>query len=766
MKESHKLDGNDKKIFKTIPILFAVICLAMGLLCFQYYRNLQRTVKAEGEQYLQEISKQISVNVNKTINNNFSILDTVETVLRNANITSYTQLQPIVKEQQGYWNYQNIMLVDENGLAYDAFGNKVALRSDEYLTSVIVEKKRAMSTSQLIDGEDCIVFAIPVKDMVIDGVSIHALAASYDLKTFSSIVNMDAFNGNGYAHIIQRNGNIVVRSSSKKATPTGYNVLNSIGKADIASDKDIVKVKKEIANGSRGQIEFTLNGTSEFMVYEPLETLQWCLLTFVPTAIVSAKSSMLLNITLLLCGIITLSFSLLLVYILVSFYRHKKKLEQIAYIDPVTGGYTIQRFYNIAEEILRHKTTKQYALVYTNIEKFKLLNDKFGRQSCNSILMEMSTDIHSKLQENECIGRLSADNFCILIEYKGEEELLSRLDSWYLLSSQENEAATWISLVIDFGIYIINEELLIPNMVDRAKLALQGNSHELHGKYHYSFYNEKIRQQLLREKQLEDMMETSLAEREFKLYLQPKFDTQKEEICGAEALVRWVSKSEGMIYPDEFIMLFEKNGFVIKMDAMIFEEVCKTLRAWIDQGLDPYVVSVNCSRNHLMSPNFIKKYRDLVDKYNIPPKLIEIELTENLVFENVEFLIKMIDEIHNAGFSCSMDDFGSGYSSLNLIQEIPVDTLKIDKIFFHKEEKDLKRTKSVVGSIITMARELSMKTVAEGVEDINQVNMLKELGCDYIQGFYFAKPMPLRDFEKLAFDRYVYKDAVREDEED
>ncbi|MEG2842024.1 MAG: EAL domain-containing protein [Ruthenibacterium sp.] len=198
--------------------------------------------------------------------------------------------------------------------------------------------------------------------------------------------------------------------------------------------------------------------------------------------------------------------------------------------------------------------------------------------------------------------------------------------------------------------------------------------------------------------------------------------------------------------------LFEKNGFIIKLDLWVLEQVCTMLRTWIDAGRTPLRISVNCSRIHLKTPGFLKEYRLILERYSIPPDLIEIELTENVVFEDVVHLTQTIAEIHALGLYCSMDDFGSGYSSLNLIRDIPVDVLKLDKVFFHSGANNLTRTESVVGSIIAMARALSMETVAEGVEDRTQVEMLQRLGCDLIQGYYYAKPMPISDFETLAFE--------------
>ena len=218
-------------------------------------------------------------------------------------------------------------------------------------------------------------------------------------------------------------------------------------------------------------------------------------------------------------------------------------------------------------------------------------------------------------------------------------------------------------------------------------------------------------------------------------------------MIGSEALVRWDSPTDGMILPNDFIPLFEKNDFIIKLDLYVFEKVCQTLKEWIDSGKEALPISVNLSRNHLRYNNFLKEYKYIQERYDIPSHLIEIELTETVVFENLELLKNVIDEIHEFGYLCSMDDFGSGYSSLNVLKEIPVDILKLDKVFF--EYEDDKKAEYIIESVIDLANHLGMETIAEGVETIPQVELLKALKCDIVQGYVFSKPLPISSFEEL-----------------
>lgn len=745
---------NSAQMVRTIAIVFIVICFFMGIVCFKYYCKLRNTVQEESSNYLQEISNRIGSNVSKIIDDSYSILDTIALMIKNTNIDSFHKAKPIMDSQKKYWNCQDIMMIDENGVAYNSDGKSVSLSSDTYLQDAVINKKESMSTSQMIDNKECIVFAVPLDSVVIDNKNIVALAISYSPESFDKVLSMTSFNNQAYSHIINKDGTVVVRSSSPIAEKTGYNILSTISQSKLDSNSDFNKVKNDINNNLSGQVGFKLNGSHEYMVYIPIGQEDWYLLTFVPVSVVNAKSNLLLKITLLLCGFITLAFAILTIALIISFYRHKKNLEYIAYVDTVTRGNTIQRFYNISDELLK-QSSEQHALVYMNIEKFKMLNDQFGREAGDSILRGVYDGITSLLAPNECMGRLFADNFCILITYSEDTSLTTRFEDWYnaIMKNSGKYGFEWASLSMQFGVFIITDTSMeFPYMADRAKLALRDSTKDFkNNKIKYSIYNEKVRQQLVREKQLEDMMESALEEGEFQVYLQPKYMTENEKIGGAEALVRWISKSEGMIYPDAFIPLFEKNGFIVNVDLWVFENVCMTLQRWFDEGKDLVKISVNCSRIQLKDEKFLDKYYEIFSRYNVPSQYIEIELTENMVYEDTERLSAIIDEIHSMGFGCSMDDFGSGYSSLNLIQDIPVDTLKLDKIFFRNTKNNYGRTKSVVSSIIGMAKSLSMTTVAEGVEDYNQVKMLKEIGCDYIQGYVFAKPMPISNFEELLF---------------
>lgn len=748
-----------RRAFHTAALTFLAVCVLIAVAMFGYYSRLQRTVINETDSYMREISRQIGLNVNGTINENFSVLNGVAIVIKSPYIDTYEKLRPIVQEQRLHWGYQDIYIIDESGNARTANGDTVNLGGGEYLRTAVVNHKQAMSTAQVVDGEECIVFIIPVEGLSLDGDEFVALAASYRVADFENILNMTAFDGKAYCTLNQRDGSVIVRSDSDDNRTGGYNTLNTL-EASAKMDKggSLEAVRTDLAQGRSGMVGFTMDGVHTYLSYTPLETGPWCLMTFVPVSVVNAQSQTLLSITLAMCGLIVLAFVLLLGALMLLSYRHGRRLERIAYVDEVTGGDTIQRFYIRANELLGANNRPQYALVYSNIEKFKVLNEQFGREACDGLLCSLWQGAHADLTDQECAGRIAADNFCILAVWDGWEQMAERIQRWYELAAAHNKegGALWMDPIIGAGVYLIGEETMpFDHMIDRAKLALKDTDQELCGRVRCAVYDDAVRRKLFREKQLEDMMEGALQKGEFMVYLQPKYAVENESIGGAEALVRWKSADEGMIYPDEFIPLFEKNGFIVQLDLYVFNEVCRAMRSWMDAGLTPVKVSVNCSRINLRLSNFLDRYKEACAKWGVPTEYMEIELTEGLVFEDVERLAQIIGEIHAAGFGCSMDDFGSGYSSLNMIRDIPVDTIKLDRVFFRTADRSPERTESVVGCILSMTKSLHMTTVAEGVEERPQVEMLKRLGCDFIQGYYFAKPMPISEFERAAFGRVV-----------
>lgn len=448
--------------------------------------------------------------------------------------------------------------------------------------------------------------------------------------------------------------------------------------------------------------------------------------------------------------VLAVAVSIFIVLILVLKFRF---LYNQYSLDSVTRRKNKKAFEHGAAGLIRKN--KNYALVYANIDRFKLINDAYGDEEGDRILRKIHKIIDEELLWNEISGRIMADNFGILMHYHSVEKLgerLARMSQQFGELSDKNGNCYGIEMY--FGVYIINEddEIDINAMMERANLARR----KITPSYRVSLgiYDDRDRQLLGREKVLEMKMRKALDNGEFVPYLQPKYELQGETVAGAEALVRWVDPEEGMIFPGDFIPLFEKNGFVVELDLYMFEQVCKMVTEWGRQGKRVVPVSVNLSRSHFDVPNFFQEYVKILERYPVPAKAIEIELTESLFYNDLNSLNDLVSTIHEHGLSCSIDDFGSGYSSLNMLKDVKVDALKLDRVFFENGVDD-SRGKNVVESVIKLAQALDLHTISEGIEERGQVDFLKSMNCDLIQGYVFAKPMPVPDFERLVFGTTV-----------
>lgn len=450
---------------------------------------------------------------------------------------------------------------------------------------------------------------------------------------------------------------------------------------------------------------------------------------------------------------------LLIISIIFINRKNREQLIKVAYVDPVTNGYSKARFDMEAKAIIQSASAETYSLVSINIQKFKLINDSFGSEAGDKTLKYIHDVITSYLNPNELLCRVSNDHFNVLIKTIPHKEILQYLENITtdINSFNKNKECKYF-IALSTGVYKIDDpNIPLVSIKDHANVArknIKGNTVN-HPLYTCVFYSDLERLRMLKEKEMENRMEEALDNNEFVVYLQPKVNLKNNNIVGAEALVRWQDPDKGLIPPNDFIPFFEKNGFIIKLDHYVFEKSCAMIRKWIDNGENPIPISVNFSRAHLNNKDFLKKYKLIRNKYDVPAKLLEIELTETLVFDNLQMLINVIDQIHEEGFQCSLDDFGSGYSSLNMLKEIKVDTLKLDRAFFSSPNADNLSENYVIESVVELAKKLNMNSISEGVETILQMEYLKKINCDMVQGYVFSKPIPQEIFEKMAFGKTI-----------
>lgn len=425
--------------------------------------------------------------------------------------------------------------------------------------------------------------------------------------------------------------------------------------------------------------------------------------------------------------------------------RSQRRLEYLSKFDELTGIYCKSNLYRQIAAVLQAKEEEPFYLVSLDVVRFKVINELFGTAAGDDFLCYIANNLKLLLADKKlCLyGRLDADVFGFSFTGSQEEllSLLQQLDK--IIAGYQNS----IEIIAAYGIYrVTNHSMEVSLMFDRANLALQ----TVKGKYfgNYAFYNDAMQEDMLLEQKIVGQMVTALAKGQFVIYLQPKYNLVEGTILGAEALVRWEHPTEGLIEPDEFIPVFERNGFIMKMDEYVWELTCKLLSKWREESKKLFPISVNVSRVNLYNPHFCEILINLVEKYKLPPTLLELEITESAYTENAKVLQEAMVRLQNYGFRILMDDFGSGYSSLNMLKELPVDILKIDLHFLVSDGFD-GRGGNILASVIRMAKWLKLPVICEGVETKEQVKFLDTLGCNIAQGFYFAKPMPVESFERL-----------------
>lgn len=449
-------------------------------------------------------------------------------------------------------------------------------------------------------------------------------------------------------------------------------------------------------------------------------------------------------------SVIAMLFGLFFAALYYTNKRARNALKKVAYTDSLTGLSTLAKFKIDAAALLKYARPGEYVLVTADIDHFKYINDSFGYSVGDETLIEVAKYLQKHASPSELLGRISADNFIYMgkaTSYKQlSERFVSLADS---AGHTHNAMPANYGISFSAGMYTIRDkDVDLSLMLDRANIARKS----IKGGHTNSMaeYTDEMNEQMMWKREVTLSMESALVNREFEMYLQPKISFSSGSLVGAEALVRWNHPQKGLLCPNIFIPVFEKNGFVKKIDLYIFEEACRSIKSWRDSGFytSPVIISVNFSRLHLYTANFVGLLVDITKKYDLDPSLIEIELTESIVFYNTEALIKTMHELKNAGFQISIDDFGSGYSSLNLLKDLPADVLKLDKAFL-EGSYNTNAGQMIIRKIIEMAKSLNLVTVAEGVETDNQAAMLTEMGCDIAQGYYYAKPMTVQNFEKL-----------------
>lgn len=737
--------------WSVIAVLVIVLFFVLGYFCITLINN---ELKEETHIYLSEIARQGANLVETKVNDQLETIGAIGRMIETGGNFDENYMISVIQPEAERNAFKRMGIILPDGKASTTDGLSFDFNDREYFKKAMTGKEVVSDTIvDLADGENINVYATPIYNGTrIEGV----LFAAVETDVYKSLLGVSTFSDQGYSYVIKTNGDVVVESLHPNSIGEFKNLFETLENAQFKVGDDLKTLKEKMLQGESGSFTSEYEGREQYVNYEPLSINDWYIMSVVPTSVVNTRSINISKYAFMFIAIGLIVIAILFVVILVSQNRSKKKLEKIAYIDEVTGGNNWYKFQVEAHKILEAANGRAYAFVLLDIDRFRFINEEYGHALGDVVLTQVMEILTANLGRYETCGRVSGDNFAILSRRTTEAELTERIKKFVdILNHEKLKLDIKEKINCNFGIYEIKDKT-----EDLEEIREKANMARIEAKTGeglvWFFYSEKFREEIAQEKEIEDHMEYALENNEFKMYLQPKFNLHTNRFCGAEALARWKHPEKGLVFPNDFIPVFEKNGFITILDIYMVEEVCKVLKNWEEKGYPEIKVSVNISRKNLGLASFISEILGLADKYEIKRHCLEIELTESSVFEDVNRMIATGKKLQEHGFEISMDDFGSGYSSINLLGTLPLNTIKLDQGFF-SENLENERRFIVVKAVIDLVKKLGMTVVAEGIETPEEVEILKEIKCDIIQGYFYGEPMPIEDFENLVFEKQKYK---------
>lgn len=720
---------------KWILILFMIILL----LSFIYVRYIRNLIYKNVYTNISELSEQTATQLNLSITDQKNFVKIMVDSINNGFFKSPNEIFNRFKGDLENYHFTRLVILDKNGNGTTSDGHIVKNypNINEFFNnndSVYLSENRPSTVSDNQVNIYSKTFILNDKELV--------LMATINTEDYKDILLRRLF-GKGGTYLINNDGLILIDSfdSIKSDNINLYDFLKS--NYHITNQKNIDKInsmKADIKSHKVGTFHVNASNDIYFIHYEKVNINDWYVVTIASDNTIAKDLLMLVFMSVILCLIVNFIVVGISIYIDILNQKQSKKLYNAAYIDPVTLLGNENYFKENGQIYLQKKIKNQYLLTL-DINKFKALNNIYGYEFCNDILKSLGEKLTKLLPSDNITCRISNDVFaCIFSCDKNITTLLNKVVNY---SSKLKIGHTDVNINLSIGVYkIMEDDKDINNVLNKAYISRS----KIKGLYndHYYIFDETLENKLIEEQQIEACMEEALKNKEFKVFYQPKIFTNTEKVSGAEALVRWY-KDGNIISPGKFIPLFEKNKFITKLDLYIFEQACKDIASWKEKYNFVPIISINVSKEHFVNENFIDEYVRISDKYKVDRTKIDLEITESATIDPNIDVVNIFHKIKEKGFVISIDDFGTGYSSLSMLQSMPIDIIKIDKIFVDKA--DLNSNKNIINYIMLIAKRLGVKTIVEGIETKEQVDFVRNLKCDVIQGYYYSKPIPKEDFE-------------------
>ncbi len=751
-------DARHKHTIRNLSIGAVIVVVAL-VICIYQVATLQETYISRLSDEFQSHHVTVAAGIDSVIATQSSLLEVAaESIAKTTESASDNRIQQIIGEYEHIDGITSLCYIDKDGSVQDAQrtykASQVKTEVDQYLAMTDEKETRIYITSPSFTSklwsakERRIIISCPVRS----GKETRGyVVGTISLKAFLDREILAYQNEMGECYLLDADGLIAARSAEAAMISAEENdfekgmLAYSDGKEQ--SKQALRQLAAERKDADAGYVNLITNkGNSLQLSYCGLSSIEGVMfVSCYNDNVVDDMVQPMIFKNVLSCTIIIVLMISIVVFVWASAKRSNAMIEKLAFEDPVTKGKNVNYFKEFANMVLNIYTESSFMIYRFDIANFRYINEVYGHYKADKILKAVISVFDECFDTRELCVRMNADQFIAIVVNDGAlEERMERF------KDEVNSAvkADGIKYPIRFKIgecQFSKHDQDIDVVIDHANVARKTLSKD--DTLRHAKYSGKVIDEMNRVESIEQHQESALSHKEFKVYMQPKWDIFENRVAGAEALVRWTRSSGKIMKPEEFIPIFEKNGFIERLDFHMLEEVCRFMRETVDAGGIVYPVSVNQSRLLLHSPDYVENVKKILAKYNIPPGSIELEITESVFEEDREEMIGIMNELRAFGIKLAMDDFGSGYSSLNMLKDIPLDVVKIDKDFF-SETVNGEKSRWILQKVIEMADGLGMEVVCEGVENAEQVEVLRFLKCRIVQGFYYEKPIPAEEYMK------------------
>lgn len=722
-----------------------IVCVIISIL---HVRRIYNTFRENSYDYIFNRSELTGQFFSENFNRKGTLIQTEADVLGSLDTIDKENVCNALRVLEDSGEFLYARYVSNRGVKYKSNGSLNSTLLLNYTKAM--GESFGVSVYRNFDSErssDEICFGIPVtKNGIIQGYLVGVSSATQLFQTFAgnstdATIIAERYMADSKGDIVAYiKGNTVYDGTGKNI----YDLLTLDSIDDYAAEQEKEEIQNELIENKMNNRNVTINGREGYALYVQLRGANgWTLFYIVYNDSVQSQIQFVLVESFVAVFGVVLIMALMAALIFSYIRGEQKKVYALAYTDDLTSAPNENAFKERAAELLRDYPDIPYIIMCFDIQNFRYINEGYGHEKADMLLRAIASALKESYATNECFARLSADRFLgLCVDDERIEERKKFINERVLTACEEIPMKYPVNFKT--GIYYVkNRNENVADMIDKANLARKAA--RAGARMNTAEYRDQLMEETRRQEKVESRMHEALANGEFVPFLQPKWDMLNDHICGAEALVRWIHHDGSVVPPGEFIPVFEKNGFVEKIDFYMLEKVCEYIRKMIDEGREVYPVSINQSRYLLFDPNYISKVQAIMLKYRVPKGLIELEITETVFFNEKERMLEIMRQLKEFNMNLSIDDFGSGYSSLNLLRDIPFDVLKIDRDFLD-ESSQSDTGKWILRKIVEMAEGMNLRVICEGVETHEQVEMLLSIGCQMAQGFHYSRPIPIDEF--------------------